>query len=103
MRLLPKFLTDGGNRLLSRVSVRYRGLARAALIVAAGLFLAFEMSRAWLIGRDYVLPVWQEQFRLLGDMAEAGNWLGLVLSAIFFVLPLALLASVWRGLRRRWA
>lgn len=101
MHLFPRFLVRWAEKALARVHLRYRGLVRIVLIAAATAFLAFELSRFWIVSRDYLLPVWQAQFQIFRHMVETGNWLALFFSVLFFTLPFAAFAAVLRRFRRR--
>lgn len=91
--MLPKFVVTAAGRLLAKAPPRYRGIARTGLIVAAALFVAFEASRFWLVARDYVLPMWRENFGTAAKLADDGNWLALLIAAVAFCLPFA--AFIW--------
>lgn len=101
MKLFPKFLVKLTDRALAKVPEQHRPIARYAVIVAAVAFLAFEMSRLWIVGRDLALPMFAESASLVSGMARDGNWLGVLITFLLFVGPFALFAWGLRRLTRR--
>lgn len=100
-QLIPKFLIRWSDRVLEQVPSRYRMIARVVATVAAVLFVAFEISRFWLVVSDHLLPLWAAMFQKIRADVENGAWLVLALTAVFFFAPIALLGWAIRRWRRR--
>jgi hypothetical protein len=99
--MFPKFIVRYVNSISAKVPLRHRGLVRVGLIVAAVLFVAFELSRVWLVSRDYILPIWRDQLHVGLAYVDEGDWVALSSSAILFCLPVALLLWAVRRLKAR--